>query len=124
MYQCKNCNEEFSLPVVDYFVHRDLNRTVSYCPYCMSENISKIEVFYCAFCGGNAVAADQKYCSDTCKRLGEMAEKLKIKKQKAVQEFNIDAAIKEVDAYNKAHGTSYSYGQYFALKGIGGLNDN
>ncbi|MBO7217962.1 MAG: hypothetical protein J6V50_04600 [Clostridia bacterium] len=124
MYQCKNCKEEFSLPVVDYHIHRDINKAVSYCPHCMSENISKIEVCYCAFCGENVVPKEQKYCDDTCKKLGEMLEKRRAEREKTVQQFNVQSAIKEVDDYNKAHGTNYTYGLYFALKGIGGLDDN
>lgn len=121
MYECKNCKAEFSLPVVEFAKSGDINDVVRYCPNCMSLHIDKIEVKKCAFCLKERVSRGEKYCSDFCKRFGEESEKRSAERKRKVQEFDVAKAIVEVDEYNKKHRTSYSYGQYFALKGLGVL---
>lgn len=119
MYECKKCKSEFSLPVVEFARSGDINDVVSYCPNCMSIHISKVEVKKCAFCLKKTALKGEKYCSDFCKKFGEESEKKSAESRKKVQEFDVAKAIIEVDEFNKEHRTNYSYGQYFALKGLG-----
>lgn len=121
MYECKKCKAEFSLPVVELAPSGDLNEAVTYCPNCMSVHIRKIEVKKCAFCLKETALKGEKYCSDICRKFGEESEKRSAENQKKKQAFDVAKAIKEVDEFNKIHRTNYSYGQYFALKGLGVL---
>ena len=79
MYKCKKCKSEFSLPVVEFAKSKENKEMVGYCPNCMSVDIEKIEVRYCAFCQRNKVSKGQKYCDEYCERLGEeLEERLRI----------------------------------------------
>ncbi len=56
------------------------------------------------------------YCSSSCKKRGEyLFETEKIRK-KELFESPLYKAVREIEKYNKTHGTHLSYGQYFARK--------
>ena len=124
MYECKDCKAEFETPVIDYETRDERCRPVTYCPKCMSLNISYIESYYCAFCGAVRVAKGEVYCSDSCRRFGEEIERRMAERRAKIKDFEVTKAVAEVEEYNRTHGTKYSYGQYFALKGMGELDDN
>lgn len=125
MYKCHNCNEHFTTPEV-YTERYNLDTPpydkISKCPACGSVNFEVLKPTYCANCGV-PIAEGESYCSDICRKLGEAARERERECRRIVHDFDVSRAIREVDAYNKKHGTNYSYGRYFALKGMGKLND-
>ncbi len=127
MYNCKKCKAEFMSPLIERLrgaKRCDTHKVELLCPVCGSDNIDYIkpQYCYCGFCG-QRIAAGANYCSDSCKRLARKYELLEQERKKKIADFEISKAIKEVDTYNKTHNTDYSYGKYFALKGLGGLDD-
>ncbi len=88
------------------------------CPFCQSESYFEKAVEYCRFCGAK-VKPGVKFCSKSCaaatKRLTQATEK------KKASFFALSSALAELEEYNRTHSKSYSYGQYFALKGINAI---
>ena len=121
MYECKNCKSEFSLPVIEFAKSGDINEVVTYCPNCMSVKIERVEAAYCACCLKVKVPRGQKYCDKYCEKIGEELEARLRARRKKVAEFEVSKSVREVEEYNRQNGTKYSYGQYFALKGMGAL---
>ena len=81
----------------------------------------------CEICGKNFKASgnNHKTCSD-CKRIAYRRWNKK-RKQKQVAEnlYNkpdhLAEKVKEINKYNKEHGTKYSYGMYKAMERLGKL---
>ncbi len=82
----------------------------------------------CICCGVSFMAGNHnaKYCP-VCKetekkRLSEEAKRnARLRKQNreaAVSRKNLVEFLREIDTYNKKHGTRLSYGQYVALKNV------
>lgn len=121
MYRCTDCNREFEYCEVFFETH-GLD-TPPYerrrrCPYCRSENFVEKEEKRCIFCGcKNHREGD--YCSEACRREGERYYKSQEDNRQKFITSPIAEAVREVAAYNKAHGTKYSYGKYFSLKEAG-----
>ena len=80
----------------------------------------------CEMCGERYVPKNnrcnhRKYCDDCRKRADRLYRQERRKKQMAQNSYpkvnqRLDRKVKEINEYNKKHGTSYSYGQYTALK--------
>lgn len=125
MYKCKKCGDRFQTPDIVYESYNldtpPYDRKVG-CPACSSRNIDDYKPTYCANCGIE-ISDGETYCSNICSRLGEAARAREYENRRIVHDFDISRAIREVDSYNKEHSTKYSYGQYFALKGMGKLDD-
>lgn len=121
MYKCKKCETVFNY--CDMFESR-LYPTVAkgavkqLCPACNSEDVFYYEGTYCGCCG-MPIAPNLDYCSDSCRRMAAELYEREERRRKIIQGFELTAAIREVDDYNKANGTRLSYGKYFSLKGEG-----
>ncbi len=123
MYFCKKCKSEFKNPLIERGNGEwSIYSTVLLCPECGSDGIEYLPPVYCGFCGFQ-VSRGKSFCSETCKRMAEKYNRREKERKKKVEEFDVSKAIKEVDSYNKKHKTAYSYGQYFALKGLGDIID-
>lgn len=91
----------------------------------------KTKVRYCKICGDmiNLATGRTKYCSVECAKIGEKNKRaefyLRLAEEKAEVEplnaYVLDEAEREVETYNKTHGTNYSYGWYQHLKKLGHL---
>lgn len=125
MFECRKCGHEFRTARVDYTRHNldapPYEATLR-CPECDSSELTYHPKKFCGFCG-HEIPRNKKYCDEHCEKLGEWYRKREEEKKKKIYEFDVSKAIREVDEYNKTHSTDYSYGQYFALKGLGQLND-
>ncbi len=120
MYCCQDCGKIFRKYKVITEKH---NLTampyeeINVCPFCFSTNITKKQVNYCKCCGAR-MYKEGDYCNNTCRRRGEMLWEKERRKKQAWLEHPLYAALKEVEQYNKEHGTNLSYGQYFAQKKV------
>lgn len=126
MYECLNCGKTGNIPLIDYQRH-DLTlppwEAVLRCPKCKSTELKHIPKTFCGFCG-QETKEGKKYCNHICEKLGEEYRKKQEEKRRLIQQFDVTRAIAEVDEYNRLHNTDYSYGKYFALKELGGLDDD
>ncbi len=126
MYSCKKCKSDFLDPLIE---RNDREKDILFggvsllCPHCGSDKIEYQKPRFCKFCGLR-VSGKKDYCNDICEGLGIKYKKFQEEKRKKIEEFEVSKAIVEVDTYNKEHNTDYSYGEYFALKGLGGIIDN
>ncbi len=116
MYYCQDCEREFiklkklsethSLyfpPYEEFYV----------CPFCNSGRVSKIPVQHCACCGAK-IKNSEKYCSEECRIRGEYLWAKQRREKDYWQNHPLYVAVREVEEYNKQHGTHLSYGEYFA----------
>lgn len=123
MYRCTDCNREFEYSEVVFETHGldtppfERRRR---CPFCASPNFVERSEKRCRFCGCRTHKSGD-YCSDECRREGEQYYKSQEENRRRFAESPIAEAVREVAAYNTAHGTKYSYGKYFQLKEAGML---
>ncbi len=126
MFKCKVCEKTFDHPKIRYISHgmdTPPFEMVSECPLCGRSEIEVKAQNFCFFCGLE-IPEGQRYCNKSCERLGEPYRIRAEKRRAEIKGFEISKAVAEVTAYNKAHGTNYSYGKYFALKGLGKIHEN
>ena len=124
MFKCKSCEKTFDAPKLRYITHgldTPPYEAVSLCPLCGSSEIERQSKSYCYFCGLEAPEG-QRYCSGYCKKQGEPYRIRAERRDKEIKSFRISKGLAEVEEYNRAHNTRLSYGQYFALKGLGKLD--
>ena len=121
MYRCTDCERLFEYSEVVFESHGldappyERRRR---CPFCHSGNFVEETEKRCRFCGSKT-HRDGEYCSEACRREGEKYYQTQQENNKRLASSPIAAAVREVAAYNKAHGTKYSYGKYFSLKEAG-----
>ena len=78
----------------------------------------------CAYCGKEfmPVIGPQIYCSRECcvlakrKRDLRNRKKIKVKTRERKRSVTLDEILKEIEEYNKKHGTFISYGQYMSMR--------
>ena len=121
MYKCKKCETVFNycdmfdsrlFPNVPYGTERQ------FCPTCKSTEVSHYDGTYCGCCG-MPISHTLDYCSDACRKMAAELYEREERRRKIIQDFELSAAIREVDDYNRENGTRLSYGKYFSLKGEG-----
>ena len=120
MYYCKNCRKEFEFAKI-YFEKQGENAFEKFllCPYCDSTDFFEQKGCYCRYCGVRLRVRGREYCSYSCRKKGEELFAKELKRNERNKADILTNAIKEVDAYNKRTNCRLSYGQYFALKGVG-----
>ena len=116
MYYCQDCEKEFRKLKVIIETH-DLPsgpyEKYLVCPHCHSTNVKEKPAKYCGCCGAR-MSGDGDYCSAACKKRGEYLWAKERSQKERWEKHPLNLAIKEVERYNKEHGTNLSYGQYFA----------
>lgn len=118
MYCCQDCKKEFEYVEVVFERHGLSTppfERVKLCPFCHSDNFSEIEINHCRYCGSK-LRDKGEYCSPICRKKGMELKKREESRQEFLKNSPLIKGLKEVEEYNKAHGTNYSYGKYFALK--------
>lgn len=123
MYYCTDCSAKFEYVEIVFETHglsTPPYERVKRCPFCHGTELLEKENCHCRFCGSRLEDSGE-YCSDKCKKLGEKYYAEQTARRKLFSSSPVAAAVREIEEYNKANGTEYSYGQYFALKEQGGL---
>lgn len=118
MYRCLDCGLEFEYVEVVFETHGLSSppyERIKLCPGCHSDNYKELKQLYCGCCGIR-IPSGSDYCGEECRRIGELMRKREMARQKQFESAGLSIALREVDRYNKEHGTRYSYGQYFSLK--------
>ena len=121
MFKCKKCGAVFNS--CDTFMERYYPTVLpvsghKHCPECKSDRVGLYEGKFCACCGIR-IEEWQEYCSPDCERLAKILKEREEKRKKLVRSFELSLAVREVEDYNRTHGTRLSYGEYFAKKGQG-----
>lgn len=119
MYRCTDCKMEFDFVEVVFETHglsTPPYERIKRCPFCKSSDFEEIKNMHCRFCGSKLRHAGD-YCSERCKKAGEKYFAAERENRRIFENSPIAAAVREVAEYNRTHGTKYSYGKYFALKG-------
>ena len=123
MYRCRDCGKEFEYVEV-VFERHGLDtppfERIKLCPFCHSNNFSEIKEHFCLTCGSK-LRDKIDFCSPACRKKGIELIKREERRRFFLENSPIMKSVKEVEEYNKAHGTNYSYGKYFALKEKGEL---
>ena len=118
MYCCQDCKKEFELVEV-VFERHGLDtppfERVRLCPFCHSNNFSEIEEYFCGYCGSK-LKSNIDYCSPLCRKKGIELRKREFAKKEFLENSPLMKSLKELDEFNKANNTKYSYGEYVALK--------
>ncbi len=118
MYFCKSCNRKFKNPLTETETHKLASppfEAFSLCPFCKSTDFEEIAVSHCRCCGARIINKPNGFCSDKCRNQFEKLHRAEYKRKKELGDSPIYLLLREVDAYNKKHGTKYSYGQYVAF---------
>lgn len=118
MYCCTDCKKEFEYVEIVFETHgldTPPYERLRRCPFCHSVNIEECESRHCKFCGSR-LKDNTDYCSARCKKAGEIYYAAQQKRKREFLNSPVADAVREVEEYNKTHGTKYSYGQYFAKK--------
>ncbi len=123
MYHCTDCKRDFEFLEVVFESHGldtpPFERRHR-CPFCASPNFIEKENCHCHFCGSKMDTAGD-YCSERCKKLGDLYFKEEAKNREIFKNSAVAKAVREVAKYNKENKTKYSYGRYFSLKEAGKL---
>jgi len=123
MYCCTDCKAAFEYVEIVFETHglsTPPYERIKRCPFCHGTDLTETDNRHCRFCGSRLTKAGE-YCSEKCKSAGERYFALDARRKKLFQNSPVAQAVREIAAYNKTHGTKYSYGQYFSLKEQGGL---
>ena len=118
MYICNNCKHEFSAPIKQIERHGlacPPYEIFYVCPACKSGNYQKLHSGYCLGCGAKLQNPDNDYCSEECKISSKKQRALELRRKKALCKSELYQRVQEIEAYNKVHGTRYSYGQYNSI---------
>ena len=118
MYHCQDCEKDFSFVEVVFERHSLSTppfERIKLCPFCHSDNFTEIKENHCKFCGSK-LRNDDDYCSSACRKRGRELEKEEEKRREFLKDSLVVKAVLEVEEYNRANNTKYSYGQYFAMK--------
>jgi len=116
VYYCQDCEKEFKLPKIIKEDHGqpEHNEVFRVCPLCFSRNIIKRPPRFCKYCGAR-LYTEGDYCNKRCERLAHEVWERERKRKRDWLASPLYSAIKEVEEYNKTHGTALSYGQYFGV---------
>lgn len=116
MYYCKDCKKEFKIPKVINETHFMPSGEEVYrvCPICLSKNVIKKPPRFCKYCGARLYVKGD-YCNKTCERRAKEVWERERRRKRDWLASALYSAIKEVENYNKEHGTNLSYGQYFGV---------
>ena len=115
MHCCKDCGHEFTY--CDYIEEDHTKEGIAYekirvCPNCKSSNFTEQEAQHCRCCGRKLPRGTQEYCNSLCRRRGELMWQEQAKRRNIKYKSPIELIIREIEEYNKAHNTNYSYGFY------------
>ena len=119
MYYCSDCRMEFEFAKVYFEPTPKGSEKLLLCPYCSGMNYSEKRGNYCSYCGRPTGVNVRRYCSESCRKLGEKMFEKEKEQEENRKKSPLYKAVNEVDTYNKYHGCKLSYGQYYALKGAG-----
>jgi len=120
MFFCNSCKSDFDKPLLikeshgappPYFEEREV------CPNCESQDYIIIYSGYCRCCG-RKIPNTREYCNESCRKAGEEMWLRQHHRQAQREKDPMYITLKEIDLYNKEHGTRLTYGQYIALKGV------
>lgn len=121
MYHCSACGREFLYAKV-YFEPTPIgSERLLLCPFCDSMDFHEKKGDYCSYCGRHVPHPGAGYCSDSCRSAGEKLYARQKEQEEKRKNSPLYKAVAEVDRYNRIHGCTLSYGQYYALKGAGML---
>lgn len=119
MYYCSACGGEFEYARVYFEPRPKGNERLLLCPFCDSMDFHEKRGEYCSYCGRKVPVSGNRFCSDSCKSAGERLFLRQKEQEEKRRKSPLYKAVTEVDNYNKLHGCTLSYGQYYALKGAG-----
>lgn len=117
MYYCQDCKKEFEYVEVVFERHGLDNppfERLKLCPFCHSEHFKELSGTHCKYCGSK-LDKNGDYCSEYCRKLGEKLWERQSEQRLARNKSLLELTLRELDSYNKSHGTKLSYGQYIAL---------
>lgn len=116
MLICSDCGSQFEKPDTYRETHGFNSPPFEEkrcCPFCKSTNIHEKNLTHCRCCGAKLTDGGE-YCSEACRRRGEEMWRRQRRMRRLAKANPISRIAREVDEYNRAHGTDYSYGKYVA----------
>lgn len=116
MLICSDCGSQFEKPDTYRETHGFNSPPFEEkrcCPFCKSTNIHEKNLTHCRCCGAKLTDGGE-YCSEACRRRGEEMWRRQRRMRRLAKANPISRIVREVEEYNRAHGTDYSYGKYVA----------
>ncbi len=118
MYICNDCQGEFEIPeklIEKHSLDTSPYESIYVCPFCNSNDF-KIKLHtHCRCCGAKLSSTVSEYCSNECKNKGRILWNNELKRRKELLINPINIIIRELENYNRANNTDYSYGEYVAI---------
>ncbi|MCQ2478074.1 MAG: hypothetical protein MJ091_02490 [Clostridia bacterium] len=72
------------------------------------------KIFHCRCCGARLKDGKTEYCNERCRRRGQRLWRLEQIRRRKWLSDPIGHTVRNVEEYNKSHGTNLSYGQFVA----------
>ena len=118
MFYCTECGLEFYNAKKIYERHSldsPPYEKILCCPNCCSHSITELKATHCRCCGIKLSSSQKDYCSDSCKKRGELLWKKQTENYTLLCESPLNKMVREVEEYNIKNHTNLSYGQYVAF---------
>ena len=118
MFYCNKCGYEFDKPTKIFETQGGDSppfEEILICPDCKSTDFHEKDSTHCRCCGAKLTKDAEDYCSDSCRKKGELLWQKQLRRRKLQEENPLNSIIKEIINYNLLNKTDYSYGQYVAL---------
>lgn len=116
MYICTDCGRKFEkLDVIfeRHYIDFPPFEGVAVCPFCKSTNVKEEKIKRCHYCGIRLVDK-QDFCSKECREMGTHLWQIEQRRRRKNTTHPLNIMIREVEQYNREHGTCYTYGQYIS----------
>lgn len=117
MYRCKDCGFEF-LYAEKLSEYHNLSsppfESIKICPNCKGNNFYEIKIPHCRYCGKTLKHNENEYCTAECRRKGEIMWSQQAKRKNKYEQNSLVRITKELEKYNRKHGSLYTYGIYVA----------
>lgn len=113
MYHCNDCGRLFREPTViteDHGLSAPPFERVETCPHCGGKSFTELNQT-CRYCGAR-IGAGMRFCSTACEEKSAALFARHLARKAAEEPIN--RVLRRKAAYNRRHGTAYSYGQFVA----------
>ena len=118
MYECQDCGHRFNNPLRLCEKHNLPSPPFEYfdaCPACKSTFLRKVKVFHCRCCGARLPVGKTEYCDENCMQRGKKLWMRDSARKNRILTDPLNVIVRQLEEYNRANQTKYSYGQFVGI---------